>query len=157
MKTRAPRSDGVATREAILAAAEAEFADKGFELASAREICRRAEANPALLSRYFGSKEALYRIVAKRLFGDLGAPLAKLANGVSDDARWRAAVREKCSGCWALGVCGGPCPWEVARADGTFAPQDELLCGETRAWARQGAYYFHTVGEFDRNKGERKT
>ncbi len=94
MKTRAPRSDGVATREAILAAAEAEFADKGFELASAREICRRAHANPALLSRYFGSKESLYRTVAKRLFGDLGAPLAKLADGVSDDAAWRAAVRE---------------------------------------------------------------
>ena len=94
MKTRAPRSDGLATREAILAAAEAEFADKGFELASAREICRRAGANPALLSRYFGSKEALYRIVAKRLFGDLGAPLTKLADGVSDEARWRAAVRE---------------------------------------------------------------
>jgi len=94
MKTRAPRSDGVATREAILAAAEDEFADKGFELASAREICRRAEANPALLSRYFGSKDALYRIVAKRLFGDLGAPLATLADGVTDDASWRSAVRE---------------------------------------------------------------
>jgi uncharacterized protein len=70
---------------------------------------------------------------------------------------WRAAVREKCSGCWALGVCGGPCPWEVARADGTFAPPDELLCEETRSWAQQGAYYFHKVGESDRNKGENKT
>ena len=68
--TRKARQDGVETREAILAAAEAEFADKGFELASAREICRRAEVNSALLSRYFGSKEALYRIVAKRLFGE---------------------------------------------------------------------------------------
>ncbi len=93
MKARAPRSDGVATREAILAAAEAEFADKGYELASAREICRRADANPALLSRYFGSKEALYRIVAKRLFGDLGAPLATLAENVTDAVSWRAAVQ----------------------------------------------------------------
>ena len=88
------RRDGAETRDAILAAAEAEFAEKGYELASAREICRRAGANSALLSRYFGSKEALYRIVAKRLFGDLGAPLAALADGVRGDAEWRARVRE---------------------------------------------------------------
>lgn len=93
-KSRKARCDGVETREAILAAAEVEFAEKGYELASAREICRRAGANSALLSRYFGSKEAIYRIVAKRLFGDLGAPLAGLAYGVGDDASWRAAVRE---------------------------------------------------------------
>ena len=93
-KSRKARADGVETREAIIAAAEGEFAEKGFELASAREICRRAGANSALLSRYFGSKDALYRIVAKRLFGDLGAPLAALADGVTDDASWRGAVRE---------------------------------------------------------------
>ena len=93
-KCRKERCDGAETREAILAAAADEFAEKGFELASAREICRRAGVNSALLSRYFGSKESLYRIVAKRLFGDLGAPLARLAEGVKDDASWRAAVRE---------------------------------------------------------------
>ena len=93
-KRRSPRRDGVETREALLAAAAAEFAEKGYELASAREICRRAGVNSALLSRYFGSKEALYRLVAKRLFGDLGAPLAALADGVADDASWRTAVRE---------------------------------------------------------------
>ena len=91
---RKARCDGEATREALLAAAEAEFAEMGFELASAREICRHAGANSALLSRYFGSKEAIYRIVAKRLFGDLGAPLAALADGVTDEKSWRAAVRE---------------------------------------------------------------
>ena len=88
------RCDGQETREAILAAAEAEFAEKGFALASAREICRRAKANSALMNRYFGSKEALYRIVAKRLFGDLGAPLARLAEGVTDEKTWRVAVSE---------------------------------------------------------------
>ncbi len=92
--SRKPRHDGIETRDAILAAAEAEFAEKGFELASAREICRRAGANSALLNRYFGSKEELYRLVAKRLFGDLGAPLATLHERVTDETSWRTAVRE---------------------------------------------------------------
>lgn len=88
------RSDGLATREAILAAAELEFAAKGYYLASAREICRVANVNSALLSRYFTSKEALYRIVAKRLFGELGAPLASLWEKVVDEESWRAALYE---------------------------------------------------------------
>ena len=82
---RKTRVDGIETREAIIAAALEEFAEKGFELASAREICRRAGVNSALLSRYFGSKEDIYRIVAKKLFGDLGAPLADLHEKVCDD------------------------------------------------------------------------
>ena len=88
------RSDGKATREAILEAAEAEFAACGSDAASTRRICARAGVNVALVNRYFGSKENLYRVVAKRLFGDLGAPLARLAEGVADDASWRTAVRE---------------------------------------------------------------
>ena len=91
---RKTRVDGIETRESIIAAAQEEFAEKGFELASAREICRKAKVNSALLSRYFGSKEVLYRIVAKNLFGDLGAPLANLSEKVTDENSWRAAVRE---------------------------------------------------------------
>ena len=90
---RKERIDGIETREAILAAAEAEFSEKGYELASAREMCRRAGANSALMNRYFGSKEELYRVVATRLFGDLGAPLARRADKVEDEATWRAAGR----------------------------------------------------------------
>lgn len=92
-KPKSTRADGQATREAILDAAADEFAAKGYELASVRAICAKAGANVALANRYFGSKESLYRLVAKRLFGDLGAPLAKLADTVTDEASWRAAVR----------------------------------------------------------------
>lgn len=87
------RSDGKATREAILDAAEAEFAAHGYEAASIRSICGRAGVNGALANRYFGSKENLYRTVAKRLFGDLGAPLAALPATVTDEESWREAVR----------------------------------------------------------------
>ena len=94
MKTRKERSDGQETRGALLAAAAEEVAEKGFEGASTRGICARAGVNAALANRYFGTKESLYRLVAKRLFGDLGAPLASPAERVTDEASWRAAVRE---------------------------------------------------------------
>ena len=110
MADRKKRVDGIETREAILAAAEAEFSEKGFALASAREICRRARANSALMNRYFGSKEALYRIVAKRLFGDLGAPLAILHEKVVDEATWRSAVRE-----WVDGMLFMTLPTKMAQ------------------------------------------
>ena len=87
------RSDGKATREAILEAAEAEFSEHGYDAASTRAICARADVNIALVNRYFGSKEGLYRVVAKRLFGDLGEPMTRLPKGVSDEADWRDAVR----------------------------------------------------------------
>jgi len=92
--TRKRRSDGIATRNAILDAAADEFAEKGYELASVRAVCARAGVNVALANRYFGSKEELYRTTAKMLFGDLGAPLAVLADEVTDAASWQAAVRE---------------------------------------------------------------
>lgn len=91
---RKQRTDGIETREAILAAAEVEFAEKGYELASVRTICKAAGANVALANRYFGSKQELYKLVAQRLFGDLGAPLAEIPAKVKDAASWRAAVRE---------------------------------------------------------------
>ena len=91
---RKERSDGKETREAILAAAVEEFTAKGFEGASTRSICARAGVNNALMNRYYGTKENLYRLVAKSHFGDLGAPLAKLAENVNTSAKWKAAIRE---------------------------------------------------------------
>ena len=93
MKEKRERADGRETREAILAAASAEFAEKGFALGSMRAICANAGVNSALASRYFGSKEGLYKVVAKRLFGDLGAPLAELAKDVANAAEWKTALR----------------------------------------------------------------
>ncbi len=87
---RKPRIDGERTREALLLAAKDEFSEKGYELASLREVCHRAGVNIALANRYFGSKEELYRLVAQKLFGDLGAPVV---GEVSESADWRTAVR----------------------------------------------------------------
>ncbi|HWL10934.1 MAG TPA: CerR family C-terminal domain-containing protein [Planctomicrobium sp.] len=54
-----PRDDG--TRDRILNAAGAVFADHGFEKATIREIVTRAEVNLAAVNYHFGDKERLYR------------------------------------------------------------------------------------------------
>ena len=91
---RKQRADGQETRDALMAAAIEEFTEKGFDGASTRSICARAGVNNALMNRYYGTKENLYRLVAKRLFGDLGAPLTKLADNVRNEKEWKAAIRE---------------------------------------------------------------
>ena len=51
------------TKAAILVAARAEFAERGFEGARVDAIAARAGANKRLLYHYFGNKEDLYRAV----------------------------------------------------------------------------------------------
>ena len=48
------------TRDRILAAAEEIFLEKGFEMATVRDICNRAEANVAAVNYHFRDKRALY-------------------------------------------------------------------------------------------------
>ncbi len=47
------------TREEILAAARERFAKRGYDGTSLREIAERAGVDPALVRRFFGSKEGL--------------------------------------------------------------------------------------------------
>src|SRR5262249_29331749 len=48
------------TQQRLLEAAEEIFADKGFNAASIRQICKLAGANIAAVNYYFGDKERLY-------------------------------------------------------------------------------------------------
>jgi AcrR family transcriptional regulator len=52
------------TRAAILNAARAEFAERGYEAATVRAIAAAAGIDPAMVIRYFGSKEALFALSA---------------------------------------------------------------------------------------------
>jgi len=63
--------DAAASRKALLAAAGELFHERGYDGATVREIGERAGVDPALIARYFGSKEGLY--------------LAVLASGESAD------------------------------------------------------------------------
>ena len=57
----AQRSDGAGSRQRLLHAALALFAEKGFAKTSTREIALAAGANIGAISYYFGDKAGLYR------------------------------------------------------------------------------------------------
>jgi AcrR family transcriptional regulator len=52
--------DSAATREALLEAAGRVFDERGYERATTREIGERAGVDPAMIARYFDSKEGLF-------------------------------------------------------------------------------------------------
>lgn len=72
------RKQGEKTREAILAAAEAEFADYGFDGARVDAIAERSGSNKTLLFRYFGDKLGLYAEVLRRADQNLHALQAQV-------------------------------------------------------------------------------
>lgn len=57
---RGRRGGGTRSRDDILQAATALFAEHGFEGTSVRAIAARAQVDPALVRHFFGSKEALF-------------------------------------------------------------------------------------------------
>ncbi|MGC4895935.1 TetR family transcriptional regulator [Micromonospora sp. DT31] len=71
------------TREAILAAARAAFADRGFDAASVRAIAAAAAVDPALVHHYFGTKEDLFR-AAMAFPADPGRLLPEVLAGEPD-------------------------------------------------------------------------
>jgi AcrR family transcriptional regulator len=48
------------TRQAILEAAQRQFSERGYDGASVRQIARDVPIDPAMIMRYFGSKEGLF-------------------------------------------------------------------------------------------------
>jgi AcrR family transcriptional regulator len=94
------------TRAAILAAARAQFAERGFDAASVRAIARAADVDPALVLHYFGSKAALFaaaleipfeaeEVVERIVKGpraQLGRRLARFFLSIWDDPDRREAL-----------------------------------------------------------------
>jgi len=68
--------DALATRQSLLDAASALFAERGFDGAKVDEIARSAGVNKAMISYHFGGKKGLYNAI---LAGDFGWMLERLA------------------------------------------------------------------------------
>jgi TetR/AcrR family transcriptional regulator len=67
----AHRRDPDRTREAILLAAQHEFAAKGLSGGRVDEIARRAHANKRMIYHYFGNKDGLYLAALERVYEEL--------------------------------------------------------------------------------------
>lgn len=79
------------TRARLLDAAREVFSQRGFQGATVREICRRAEANGAAVNYHFGSKDGL---LAEALnFAPLAA-LQKANAGENPKVRLRLFIRD---------------------------------------------------------------
>ena len=76
----------------ILDAARELFAAHGFADATVRAIAEKAGVNVAAINYYFRSKAQLYEAVYKDAFSSSDTGLDNLADGVKDEASWRAAV-----------------------------------------------------------------
>lgn len=68
-RARGPAKDRARKQAVILEAAEAEFADAGYQGASMQAIADRAGVPKANVHYYFGSKEQLYRQVLEDILG----------------------------------------------------------------------------------------
>ena len=80
------RRRGETTREVILTAAEAVFAQHGFDGARVDTIANVSGYNKNLIFRYFGDKLGLYTQVLKRADREMGEILAHVfTSGLSDE------------------------------------------------------------------------
>ena len=80
------------TRENLLLAAGKVFADKGYEKATVREICKAAGvSNLAAVNYYFGDKERLYIEARQACSSDKGRRSAAADLGAGNFGRDQAA------------------------------------------------------------------
>ncbi|MDQ7831098.1 MAG: CerR family C-terminal domain-containing protein [Desulfovibrionaceae bacterium] len=79
--------DGTDTREKLLLAAVAVFAEKGYKAATVREICRRAKgANNNAVNYYFGDKAKLYALIIDIMFAEIERRMAAMTPPPPGDA-----------------------------------------------------------------------
>ncbi len=74
------RNQEPGSRDQILAAALAEFADRGFAGARVDRIAAAAGLNKAMLYYHFGNKDRLYRTTIEQLLGQLATRLEEVAS-----------------------------------------------------------------------------
>src|SRR5258705_1940846 len=83
LRKRAEQQRSLTTRAAILDAAIAEFAERGFEGASIRAIADRLGLQHPLITYHYRSKDILWRAAAEHAFAQIRAGWDTLAPGKS--------------------------------------------------------------------------
>jgi TetR/AcrR family transcriptional regulator len=76
----ARRRDPAATREALLRAGTALFAERGYDGVPVWAIARKAGVNKAMISYHFGGKRKLYRAIVSAIFTEIVTSVERLAD-----------------------------------------------------------------------------
>lgn len=108
------------TRATILAAARKLFAENGFDRTSVRDVASAADVDPALVIRYFGSKDQLFAHAAEitlRLPDLSTIPRSEIG----------AALARHFIGIWEGGAAGGGLPVLLRSAS-----SNEVAAGKIR-------------------------
>ena len=106
------REEARATRDALIAAGLALFADRGYAAVGTEEIVRRANVTRGALYHHFADKRDLFRAVHERVEEELVAGIGERMAGVSDP--WEVIV----AGTRAfLDACGEPAVKQIALTD----------------------------------------
>jgi AcrR family transcriptional regulator len=136
-----PQEDRQRTQLQLLEAAVQEFAEKGFERTTAREICERAGTNTAAVNYYFGGIEGLHAAVLEearsRLFS-IDAISAAVAGKSDPKAKLEAALTVvvraltgPLSSSWVMRVLGrelvAPTPSMIDTKEKVILPRARLL------------------------------
>jgi AcrR family transcriptional regulator len=80
------------TRHTILEVARAEFAERGFDKATVRQIASRAGVDPAMIAHHFGSKQQLF-LAALALPFDPAEEIATVVDGPREELAARLLTR----------------------------------------------------------------
>ncbi len=80
------RPAGLDSKARLLAAAAADFAERGYAGASVDRIARHAHVNKAMIYYHFRSKAALYRDILAAMFAAIAGRVAAIAAGTGDPA-----------------------------------------------------------------------
>ncbi|OGV54638.1 MAG: hypothetical protein A2X45_02990 [Lentisphaerae bacterium GWF2_50_93] len=84
----------MSTKKKILTAAAEEFAMRGYNGTTIRDICKRAKVNVALVNYHFRSKELLYHEMFQFLFSETEAENVFGRPWGGDFAQWKKMLRK---------------------------------------------------------------
>jgi AcrR family transcriptional regulator len=135
--------DSEATQARIFEAAKMLFSQNTYEGVGLREIAANAGVDPALVMRYFGSKEGLFRAVASQAFGahdflrhgveSLPGEAARVLTSTLDHDQWRLGYDPlRLLLCSIGSTTAGPIVSEYL-CDDFIAPITEALRGNHRS------------------------
>lgn len=68
---------------------------------------------------------------------------------------YRASIAHDCESCWLWAQCKGPCPWEIAGADGSFR-RPQRNCDLMKGYAESSAYFYVRKQMMAKEKSSKK-